>query len=247
MTRSATPRGAATRARLLEATRAVVAESGYSHATTRAIAEAAGVSEGTIYRHFPDKVALFLAAVIDANAPIIDALSQLPARAGQGTVAANLFDALDRLAAMNEQILPLEVAMLSDPELGERRRARIAQIVGALPDSPPASPDPGTPNPGSPDPGSLDPGGVDPVAAMAAVAAGMPGAANPPQLIADYLAAEQGLGRVRADLDPLMGALTILALWRGLALVPAPVGGGAQVQAHLIRDAADLLTRGLTD
>ena len=66
-----TQRGEATRARLIEATRSVVREVGYAHASTRAIAQAAGVAEGTIYRHFPDKASLFLATVLESNAPII--------------------------------------------------------------------------------------------------------------------------------------------------------------------------------
>jgi len=51
----ATERGEATRVRLIEATAQVVAEVGYANASTRAIAKAAGVAEGTIYRHFPNK------------------------------------------------------------------------------------------------------------------------------------------------------------------------------------------------
>ena len=58
-----TKRGEATRARLIEATLAVVRDFGYAHASTRAIARAAGVAEGTIYRHFPDKTSLFFATV----------------------------------------------------------------------------------------------------------------------------------------------------------------------------------------
>ncbi len=83
-----TQRGEATRARLIEATRSVVREVGYAHASTRAIAQAAGVAEGTIYRHFPDKAALFFATVLAANAPIVAWVTTLPARAGQGTVEA---------------------------------------------------------------------------------------------------------------------------------------------------------------
>ena len=58
-------RGDRTRARLIEATTQVVAQVGYSRATTRAIADLAGVAEGTIYRHFPDKQHLFFAAVLE--------------------------------------------------------------------------------------------------------------------------------------------------------------------------------------
>ena len=56
-----TKRGERTRARLIEATLSVVGEVGYARASTRAIADAAGMSEGALYRHFPDKAALFFA------------------------------------------------------------------------------------------------------------------------------------------------------------------------------------------
>ncbi len=68
-----TDRGEATRQRLMEATRAVVRESGYARATTRAIAQAADVTEGTIYRHFPDKTALFFAAAIGRHEHVCSA------------------------------------------------------------------------------------------------------------------------------------------------------------------------------
>ena len=45
-----TRRGEETRAKLIEATRQVVRDVGYAHASTRAIAHAAGVAEGTMGR-----------------------------------------------------------------------------------------------------------------------------------------------------------------------------------------------------
>ena len=78
-----TRRGEATRARLIEATRGVVSEVGYAHASTRAIAQAAGVAEGTIYRHFPDKASLFFATVLEANTAVVAWVTELPARAGE--------------------------------------------------------------------------------------------------------------------------------------------------------------------
>ena len=127
-----TDRGAATRARLIEATTRVVREVGYSHASTRAIAEAAGVAEGTIYRHFPDKAGLFFAAALESSAPIVDWVSTLPERAGQSTVEANLVDALVHLATLQHQLVPLELAMLSDPELAAQRRQALAASGGLL-------------------------------------------------------------------------------------------------------------------
>lgn len=132
-----TDRGSQTRARLLEATRAVVRTAGYGHASTRAIAQAAGVAEGTIYRHFPDKASLFLAAVLEANAPIVEWIASLPGRAGQGTVEGNLTDALVRLAGLRDAVLPLELAIAADPELAAQRRRALAEAGATLPAGPP--------------------------------------------------------------------------------------------------------------
>jgi AcrR family transcriptional regulator len=52
-------RGAATRARLLDAAMELIGEGGYASASVVAIAERAGVSAGALYRHFPSKIDLF--------------------------------------------------------------------------------------------------------------------------------------------------------------------------------------------
>ncbi|MFH0751392.1 MAG: helix-turn-helix domain-containing protein [Chloroflexota bacterium] len=132
-----TQRGEATRAKLIEATRSVVREAGYAHASTRAIAQAAGVAEGTIYRHFPDKTALFLATVLESNAPIVAWVTALPGRAGEGTVEENLTDAAVRLASLRDQIMPLELAIAADPELAAQRRQAMAAAGSSLPPGPP--------------------------------------------------------------------------------------------------------------
>lgn len=133
-----TERGRATRAKLIDATLAVVAEVGYVHASTRAIAEAAGVAEGTIYRHFPDKTTLFFAAAVESNAPAMAWVAGLPARAGEATVEANLTEALRQLAALQERIVPLELAMLADPELAAQRQHVLAASGGRPPGPPEA-------------------------------------------------------------------------------------------------------------
>lgn len=132
-----TQRGEATRARLIEATRSVVREVGYAHASTRAIAQAAGVAEGTIYRHFPDKASLFFATVVESNAPIIEWVTALPDRAGRGTVEENLADAAVQLASLRDQIVPLELAIAADPELAAHRRKVMAAAGPSLPPGPP--------------------------------------------------------------------------------------------------------------
>jgi len=110
-------RGVRTRAKLIRATAKVVADVGYPQATTKAIAAEAGVAEGTIYRHFPDKHQLYLAAVLEANAELVDVIAQLPGRAGTGTVADVLGHALRTLASLRAQLLPIELSLLNQPDL----------------------------------------------------------------------------------------------------------------------------------
>jgi AcrR family transcriptional regulator len=171
-----TERGITTRARLIAATVEVVREVGYAHATTRLIAQHAGVAEGTIYRHFPDKAALFFAAVFQRNAAVLEGLSGLADRAGASTVEANLTETLLRLASLRAELLPLELALLTDPELADRRRQAVTELRT----------------------GKLE---------------------GPPQLIAEYLRAEQQLGRVRTDATAEDMAVTVLAALFGMALM----------------------------
>ena len=113
-------RGRSTRERLLRATSEVVRDLGYAQTSIRAVAQAAGIAEGTIYRHFPDKTSLLLAAVAEQHAPIAAWMGELPARAGGDPVVDILTECLTRLATLRETVLPLELAMLTDPELAQR-------------------------------------------------------------------------------------------------------------------------------
>src|SRR5437764_7971119 len=49
------------RAAIIKAVRRVFAEKGFHGTTTRALADAAGVSEALLFKHFPNKEALFSA------------------------------------------------------------------------------------------------------------------------------------------------------------------------------------------
>lgn len=59
-------RAAETRARILDAAAAVFGAHGYSHGTTNRIAEAAGLSVGSLYQYFPNKDAI-LVELVDAH------------------------------------------------------------------------------------------------------------------------------------------------------------------------------------
>lgn len=126
-------RGLRTRARLMTATNRVVAEVGYAHATTKRIAAVAGVSEATIYRHFPGKQQMFMSAALESHQDSIAAFERLPERAGTGTIDQNLRPILTRLANMRRELLPLELWMLANPEL---RREALRSQVSHPPDEP---------------------------------------------------------------------------------------------------------------
>src|SRR5437660_3230466 len=49
------------RAAIIRAVRRVFADKGFDGTTTRELADAAGVSEGLLFKHFPNKAALFTA------------------------------------------------------------------------------------------------------------------------------------------------------------------------------------------
>lgn len=58
------------RRRILEAAAVVFAQNGYANTTTRAIAEAADVAEGTLYNYFDSKREILLAVARETEAPM---------------------------------------------------------------------------------------------------------------------------------------------------------------------------------
>jgi AcrR family transcriptional regulator len=112
-TEAVSPSPAGTRQRLLDAAARIFARDGLTGATTRAIAQEAGVNEVTLFRHFQSKDRL-LAAVVGRNfGPESDrARTPLP----QPT--ANLRDDLRELARRYEELLnenlPLVRTMLGE-------------------------------------------------------------------------------------------------------------------------------------
>ncbi|QYG93433.1 TetR/AcrR family transcriptional regulator [Iamia sp. SCSIO 61187] len=70
-----------TRARILDAARAVFEEHGYAHGTTNRIAEAARLSVGSLYQYFPNKDAILVELVdahIEAGAAAVTAALAAP-------------------------------------------------------------------------------------------------------------------------------------------------------------------------
>lgn len=71
-----------TRDKIMRAALDLVAEDGFSAATTAAIAARAGVAEGTLYRHFPGKDALFVAVYLQIKQAVYDSVLAETDRSG---------------------------------------------------------------------------------------------------------------------------------------------------------------------
>lgn len=129
-----TAQGDRTKDLLIRATTTLVAQVGYHQATTRAIAKHAGVAEGTLYRHFPDKRSLFSAAVLAGHQPVLDWMADLPGRAGTASVVDTLTDCLAQLWQLRASVLPLELALAADPDAGgpgpAENTGSVASLVG---------------------------------------------------------------------------------------------------------------------
>lgn len=112
-------KSASTKQQLLDAAAAVFSEYGYARATTKEIAKAAGVAEGTIYRHFADKQELFTAVFTQRNAASFEGLVNLPQMAGKATVRDNLHRLVTAIMDVETNMAPLQAAMWSDADLAK--------------------------------------------------------------------------------------------------------------------------------
>ncbi len=87
---------------ILEGARAVFAEHGFERASVDVIAARAGVSKATVYNHFADKKALFVAAVVEETDALRASLAACLERPGD--------DVEQALRGMGEKIMTLWLA-----------------------------------------------------------------------------------------------------------------------------------------
>src|SRR3954462_14141646 len=91
----------------LAAAVSVMRERGVTNTTTKEIARAAGVAEGSIYNHFANKTELVAAAMLEVAGGIREALTRLSGRVGQGTVEDNLTELAEAEIAFFADLLPI--------------------------------------------------------------------------------------------------------------------------------------------
>jgi AcrR family transcriptional regulator len=112
-----------TRELILEAAEQVLSERGLAGCTTRAIAEAAGCAEGSIYRYFADKHALFIEVVKRRFPVYLDLMASLPELAGTGDVVTHLREVARASLVFYRAILPMVAGAMADRELLAQQRA----------------------------------------------------------------------------------------------------------------------------
>jgi len=116
-----------TRERILAAAERVMREHGLARATTKEIARAAGVSEGTLYNHFANKEELFLCVLREQLPGFIAAVVALPRRAGTGTVRGNLIEVARSALAFYTESVPLGTSVHTEPARLARLREETAK------------------------------------------------------------------------------------------------------------------------
>jgi AcrR family transcriptional regulator len=111
-----------TREQILRAAEDVIGEVGMRGATTRAIAHRAGCAEGSIYRYFADKHALFMEIAKRGSPSFLVLAAALPDRAGTRTVEENLRELAEAALEFHRAVIPMSCGIMAEHELLEQQR-----------------------------------------------------------------------------------------------------------------------------
>jgi AcrR family transcriptional regulator len=118
------------RQHILDAAEQVIQDLGMKSATTREIARRAGCAEGSIYRYFPDKQALFHEIVKTRFPQFFELLQTLPDLAGTATVRKNLEAMAVNALGFYRVVIPIVVGALSDHVLLQLQRRHFEERQG---------------------------------------------------------------------------------------------------------------------
>ncbi len=118
----------AVRAHILAAAQRVIDREGLALASTRAVAEEAGLAGGTLYNYFDSHTDLIAQAIVDRARDLADPIADLPARAGSVSVEANLGLFVSTAAGVLDRLVPVIGAAFSDPHLLRAVRRHMADV-----------------------------------------------------------------------------------------------------------------------
>ncbi|MCU1395469.1 MAG: TetR family transcriptional regulator [Ilumatobacteraceae bacterium] len=112
-------------------------EQGYDETTVAQIADRAGVTKSTFFRHFPDKRELLVAGQATLSRLFAEGIASAPADAGPlEAIAAGLTRASETLGPVNHELGPrLEALIASSTELQERSILKSVGLATAMSDA----------------------------------------------------------------------------------------------------------------
>jgi AcrR family transcriptional regulator len=122
------------RERLVVAAVDLFTEQGYDATTVAQIAERAGVTKSTFFRHFPDKRELLVAGQETLSRLLAEGIAEAPDDASPlEAVAAGLERASTAMGAMSRRLAPrLKAAVAASAELQERDALKSVSLAAAM-------------------------------------------------------------------------------------------------------------------
>lgn len=122
------------RERLVIAAVDLFTEQGYDATTVAQIAERAGVTKSTFFRHFPDKRELLVAGQETLSRLLAEGIAEAPDGASPlEAVAAGLVRASSAMGAVNREFAPrLKAAVAASAELQERDALKSVSLAAAM-------------------------------------------------------------------------------------------------------------------
>jgi AcrR family transcriptional regulator len=125
------------RERLVAAAVDLFGEQGYDETTVAQIAERAGVTRSTFFRHFPDKRELLVAGQATLSRLLAEGIAEESQEASPlDAVAAGLVRAAETLGPVNHELGPrLEALIASSAELQERSLLKAVGLTTAMADA----------------------------------------------------------------------------------------------------------------
>ena len=123
------------RGRLEEAAFALYAERGYEQTTVAEIAERAGLTERTFFRHFADKREVLFSGADALQDALVTAVADAPAAAPPIEAAAMGIQAIAALLPSRAIARRRQEIISANPELQERELIKLARLAAALADA----------------------------------------------------------------------------------------------------------------
>ncbi len=123
------------RGRLAEAAFALYSERGFDETTVAEIAERAGLTERTFFRHFADKREVLFAGSSALQEAMVAAVEDAPAGAAPLQAVAAGLDAAGALITNRTLSAQRQAIIDSHPELQERELIKLSRLSGALADT----------------------------------------------------------------------------------------------------------------